>query len=183
MTEQMNNFATTPDPQVWALLDAKLPRIRDLAAHLQAIDSIVAELRPLLRLTAGASGPIALRSDGEAVDSGTYDGQTTLPRQVPRGAPNPGRPIEALSTEDDTRTPKTEIFNWYLNHRDCLKDPQFEVVTLYFRDGLTQEQVGAILGIGRTAVSGRLRRAEQARKQCQAELRRELYQLTRGNVA
>ena len=157
-----------------ALLLTSLPQIRDLLAHLHAASALMAELRPFLdSMTGMMSNPVVTSS------SATFSGENVKAgRSRPYAALHAN--VEQLA-QDDLHQHKTEDFEWYDNHKECLSPKQFEAVCAYFRDGLTEEQVALKLRISRTSVSERLGRAKINRDQTEAKLREELFRLTRRN--
>lgn len=72
-----------------------------------------------------------------------------------------------------------DIFEEYVKIKAEFKTKQWEVIYLYYHDGLTQQQIGKRLDKSRTAISGLLCRAKDKKAAYNKKLRREMYEILR----
>ena len=83
------------------------------------------------------------------------------------------------SSEDDNRIRLRNVFEFYEECQHALTDKQWVAVCLRYRDGLTQEEIVARLGITRSAVSATLKRARENMEEHYRKLREDRFKLTR----
>ncbi|MFG0285171.1 MAG: sigma factor-like helix-turn-helix DNA-binding protein [Phycisphaerales bacterium JB039] len=79
----------------------------------------------------------------------------------------------------ESRIRRRDIFSTFERVQDCFTDTQWEVVTRYYRDGKSEQQIADELGLSRSAVNERRHRAEERKRLREAELREEQFRLLR----
>ena len=88
--------------------------------------------------------------------------------------------VETL--KDYTHTRQLRIFQEYESCKELFTDKQWEVICLYYSEGLTQEQIATATGKKRSAISGLLSRARDAKRKNAEQMRKEFLALRRGQM-
>ena len=90
-------------------------------------------------------------------------------------------PVEEIGAgHADWLSRRRDVFSRYEQNKDCFTDKQWMVVCAYYLDGLTEDEIANRLGVARSAVYDRRRRAEGRLKKREAELRKERLRLMRN---
>ena len=76
----------------------------------------------------------------------------------------------------------SDIFDQYESCKEIFTPLQWEVIYLYYSQGLTQEQVGTQLGKTRKAVSGLLQRAKARKAEHDRKIRAEKYEVMKKSI-
>lgn len=114
-------------------------------------------------------------------DSGDTDAEQDDPSHTFRSTYGRGAPPKDYSAgHADWLTRRRDIFARYEQNKDCFTDRQWAVVCRYYRDGLTEERIANQLGVARSAVYDRRRRAEARLKKRETELKKERLRLMRN---
>ncbi|MCY2952674.1 MAG: hypothetical protein NTU53_11990 [Planctomycetota bacterium] len=153
-----------------------------VAEHL---DALLKSVRGAIRALAAPDAPatddragteqVQVDRDGTA-RSGSFGKRSD---EKPFAKPTPSTPLEALTERDDLRR-RLDIFEQWDRAKGVLTARQWIAVCQRFRDGKTQEQVGAAMGTKRNAIYGLLKRARYNKEDYERQLRKEQHQLARG---
>lgn len=84
-----------------------------------------------------------------------------------------GVPLESISSFQDERVRRRDSFTQFEHHQSHFTKTQWEVICMYYRDGLTDEQIGKLLGRTGNAIYKRRQRAEQRLEELNHALRKE----------
>ncbi len=87
--------------------------------------------------------------------------------------------VDQLSVDDIKNHRLSDVFAEFSKLRTQLTERQWLAVTLAYKVGLAQEEVAEQMQIGRTAVTGLLRRARRKKEAHDRRLRKERYDLMR----
>ena len=68
------------------------------------------------------------------------------------------------------------MFEQFERYKDKFKEKAWQTIVWYYQGELSEEQIAEKLGIGRSAVSNRLKRARDKKEQFDKERRREAYE-------
>ena len=71
------------------------------------------------------------------------------------------------------RIRRRDIFEQYELWKDDYTQAQWEVIEMYYNQGMSEQQISKILGKKRSAINGRLNRARNKTEERQKQLRRE----------
>ena len=88
-------------------------------------------------------------------------------------------PVNEKDSSQNARLRRRDIFNEFERFQQFFTEPQWVAVTLYYRDGLGDKEVGERLSISERAAYDRRRRAERVKARLERELREEQFRLIR----
>ena len=84
-----------------------------------------------------------------------------------------GVSLESISASQDERIRRQDSFTQFERKHDLFAKTQWEVICLYYRDGLSDEQIGLLLNRTGNAIYYRRQRAEQRLEACNHDRRKE----------
>jgi predicted DNA-binding protein YlxM (UPF0122 family) len=74
---------------------------------------------------------------------------------------------------------RTDVFKQFEPYKDKFKKKTWEAIFLYFQEGLSEQEIAKKVGVGRSAISNRLKRAKDKKEQFDKDLRGEAYEQLR----